>query len=162
MITVNEKDRHDEALRVLKKFHGQRGERFIQREYLDISSQITFEKQQKGRGALLELVSKQNIRRTGTAMFILAFCQFSGSGAIQNYQTIMYGSLGFHGRTVLLVSGCYGFLGPAGQAMNFWLVADKWPRTRTLCKYSIRLLFLERVISHHQHVWELTLSVLLY
>ncbi|EXJ82343.1 hypothetical protein A1O3_06156 [Capronia epimyces CBS 606.96] len=127
-----EQDRLEDAKHSLWKFHGLRGEEYIQREFSEIFAQISFERDQKRRGALVELVSRKYLRRTATAMFILAFCQFSGSGAIQNYQSIMYASLGFKGRTVLLISGCYGVLGPLGQALNFWVVADKWPRTRTL------------------------------
>jgi hypothetical protein len=56
-------------------------------------------------------------------------------GVIQNYQSLFYAGLGFEGRTVLLISGCYGFMGVIGQVINMMFVSDKWPRKRTMCKH---------------------------
>jgi len=60
--------------------------------------------------------------------------QLSGSTVIQNYQSIFYASVGYTGRTSLLISGIYGFMGVFGQIAYLCFVADKWLRTRTLCK----------------------------
>ncbi len=60
---------------------------------------------------------------------------FSGALAIQNYQSLLYASLGFEGRQAILVSGCYGFMGIVGQIINLLFIADRWPRVRTLCKH---------------------------
>lgn len=61
--------------------------------------------------------------------------KLSGGGVVQNYQSLFYAGLGFRGRTVLLLSGCYGFMGLFGQIANMLWVSDKWPRTRTMCEY---------------------------
>lgn len=58
--------------------------------------------------------------------------QFSGAFIIQNYQGILYASLGFKDRTALLISGCYGIMGVIGQVLCNWFVADRWPRVRTI------------------------------
>lgn len=60
--------------------------------------------------------------------------QLSGSTVIQNYQSIFYAAVGYTGRTGLLISGIYGFMGVFGQIAYLAFVADKWMRTRTLCK----------------------------
>lgn len=58
--------------------------------------------------------------------------QLSGSTVIQNYQNTFYATVGFTGRTALLISGVYGIMGVVGQIIYLVAVADKWPRTRTL------------------------------
>lgn len=58
--------------------------------------------------------------------------QLSGSTVIQNYQNTFYATVGFTGRTSLLISGIYGFMGVIGQIIYLVAVADRWPRTRTL------------------------------
>lgn len=58
----------------------------------------------------------------------------SSSLAIQNYQGLLYTSLGFHGQRAILISGYYGFMDIAGQIVNLLGVSDKWLRKRTMCK----------------------------
>ena len=55
-------------------------------------------------------------------------------GVVQNYQSLFYAALGFQGKAVLLISGCYGFMGVIGQVANMLWVSDKWPRVRTMCE----------------------------
>ncbi|KAF4447832.1 sugar transporter [Fusarium albosuccineum] len=57
----------------------------------------------------------------------------------QNFQSIFYATVGFTGRTALLISGAYGMMGIIGQVIYLAVIADKWPRTRTLWVGSIIL-----------------------
>ena len=84
--------------------------------------------------ALIELFLWKNIRRTAMAIMVMQVGILSGSLAIQNYQSLLYASLGYHGRSSILISGCYGFMGIAGQIINLLGVSDRWSRTRTMCK----------------------------
>ena len=84
--------------------------------------------------SIFELFAPRYFRRTATAMFLMSLTQFTGAGVIQVYQGLLYKSLSFNGNTVLLISGCYGIMGVFGQALCNSLIADKWPRVRTLSK----------------------------
>jgi len=86
--------------------------------------------------SIFELFTRRYARRTATSMLLMSLTQFTGAGVIQVYQGILYKSLGFAGNTVLLISGCYGIMGVIGQALCNLLLADKWPRVRTLSKYN--------------------------
>jgi hypothetical protein len=68
------------------------------------------------------------------AIMVMQVGILSGSLAIQNYQSLLYASLGYKGRSVILISGCYGFMGIIGQIINLLGVSDKWSRRRTMCK----------------------------
>ncbi|KAK7425696.1 hypothetical protein QQZ08_007795 [Neonectria magnoliae] len=63
--------------------------------------------------------------------------QLSGSSVIQNFQGIFYATVGFTGRTALLISGTYGMMG--SQVIYLAVIADKVLRTRTLWVGSIIL-----------------------
>lgn len=78
------------------------------------------------------MFSRQYLRRTLTAAFILVQAQLSGALVIQNYQTIFYSQVGFTGKTALLISGVYGMMGVLVTVIYLVIVADKWPRARTL------------------------------
>lgn len=127
---------------VLVALHGDRGESFVSQEFAQIRDQIELEHSVKTQGffrAVSQLFSRRYIRRTATACFILSMGQFSGSSVIQNYQNIFYATVGFTGKTALLISGVYGIMGVIGQVIYLTVVADKWPRTRTLWIGSIFL-----------------------
>ncbi|RDW65094.1 hypothetical protein BP6252_10745 [Coleophoma cylindrospora] len=130
-----EKERYEQAQQVILRLHGDQGEDFIAQEFIQIKDQIALEKEGRSTNflvALQKLFSRQYIRRTSTACFILSMGQLSGSTVIQNYQSIFYSTVGYTGRTSLLISGIYGFMGLFGQIAYMLFVADKWPRTRTL------------------------------
>lgn len=136
-------DRHDEARRVLANLHGSSStDGFVDRELVEIQGQINLEREQGNLSwtkALRQMFSKQYARRTLTAAFIIAMGQLSGSSVIQNFQGIFYATVGFTGRTALLISGAYGMMGIIGQVIYLVVVADKWPRTRTLWTGSLVL-----------------------
>jgi hypothetical protein len=70
------------------------------------------------------------------AIMVMQVGILSGSLAIQNYQGLLYASLGFQGRKAIFISGYYGFMGIVGQIINILGVSDRWSRKRTMCKLS--------------------------
>ncbi|KAK6836027.1 transporter (major facilitator superfamily) [Apiospora arundinis] len=138
---VVQKDRFEEASRVLTSFHGDDHD-LVAQELIQIREQIRLEKLQSQVSwfaALRQLFSRQYLRRTATATFILAMTQLSGSSVIQNFQNIFYATVGFEGQQALLISGIYGLMGVIGQAFYLVVVADRWPRARTLSTGSVVL-----------------------
>ncbi|KAM0325145.1 hypothetical protein ACHAQA_007684 [Verticillium albo-atrum] len=137
------RDRHEEAKRVLASLHGTAdNEDFLDRELAQIQQQIALERAEGNTNwatALRQMFSRQYARRTFTAAFIVSMGQLSGSSVIQNYQNIFYAAVGFTGRTSLLISGAYGMMGIIGQVFYLFVVADKWPRSRTLWSGSVVL-----------------------
>jgi hypothetical protein len=122
---------------VILRLHGDKGDDFVAQEFIQIREQINLERVGRSTNfasAISQLFSPRYFRRTATACFILMMGQLSGSTVIQNYQGIFYATVGYTGRTSLLISGIYGFMGVFGQIAYLLIVADKWPRTRTLCK----------------------------
>lgn len=77
--------------------------------------------------------------RTLMAAFIVFQSQLSGTSIIQNFQNTFYAILGITGRQSLLVSGIYGFMGVIGTIIYLGIVADRWPRARTLWTGSLAL-----------------------
>jgi len=126
------KERHEDAQKVLSLLHAKRGDDFVQRELIEIREQLALEHAQRTNVSWAELFSLRYAKRLLLACFILNMTKLSGGGVIQNYQSLFYNGLGFEGRTVLLISGCYGFMGVIGQIINMAFVSDKWPRKRTM------------------------------
>jgi hypothetical protein len=121
---------------VIRKLHSSAGDDFIDQELIQIRAQIGLENSTQKvtwLSALQNLISRQYIRRTATACFILAMTQLSGSSVVQNFQNIFYAAVGFTGRKALLISGIYGFMGVIGQVTYLVFMADRWPRARVLC-----------------------------
>lgn len=137
------KDRHDEAKNVLARLHAaSQHENFIEQELVEIQENIRLEREQGNlvwSTALKMMFARKYVRRTLTAAFIVTMGQLSGSSVIQNFQTIFYQNVGFTGQTALLISGVYGMMGIIGQVIYLFVVADKWPRTRTLWSGSLVL-----------------------
>ncbi len=134
-----QQERYEEFDRSLRRICSDENEEFFLRSQVEIKEQIHLEAAQRANStlghALLELFSWKNINRTAMAIMVMQVGILSGSLAIQNYQAILYASLGFQGRSIILISGCYGFMGIAGQIVNLLGVSDKWSRTRTMCTY---------------------------
>ncbi|KAK2733793.1 sugar transporter [Colletotrichum kahawae] len=137
------KDRYEEAKTVLASLHGATdNDDLVGRELIQIREQILMERQQGNMNwatAIKKMFSRQYVRRTLTAAFIVTMGQLSGSSVIQNFQNIFYATVGFTGRTALLISGAYGMMGIIGQVNYLVVVADRWPRTRTLWSGSLVL-----------------------
>ncbi|KAG9231985.1 putative transporter [Amylocarpus encephaloides] len=134
---VAQKERYEEFHSSLSRIYSDEADDYsVLRAQIEIREQIALEAEQRGNAklghALLEIFNKKNIRRTAMAIMVMQVGILSGSLAIQNYQSILYQSLGYKGRSVLLISGCYGFMGIAGQLLNNLFVSDKWSRVRTM------------------------------
>ena len=131
---VYQKDRAEDAQRVLTALHIKRGQVFVLAEAAQIHEQVQKENREAKMVALLELFTLRYLRRAVTAIGLVCLLQLVGGSVVQSYQSILYGNLGFKGNTVLLISGCYGCMGVIGQLINMFFVSDKWPRVRTVCK----------------------------
>ena len=137
-----QQDRTDDAHKVLIKLHSGESGDLVNQELVQIREQINLERAQGNMTwtiALAKMFSKRYVRRTVTAAFIIAMGQLSGSSVIQNFQNIFYATVGFTGKTALLISGAYGMMGVIGQIIYLTIVVDKWPRTRTLWNGSLVL-----------------------
>jgi hypothetical protein len=130
----------DKLESTLRYIYGGESEETIVRIKVEIREQLVLEAEQRKNTrlghAMIELFSKKYIRRTAMSIAVLQVGILSGSLAIQNYQSLLYGALGFTGRKVLLISGLYGFMGVIGQLINLAGVSDRWPRVRTMCTSS--------------------------
>ncbi|RSL63850.1 hypothetical protein CEP53_004283 [Fusarium sp. AF-6] len=137
------KDRHEDARRVLVSLRRKADDEiYVDGELVQIREQIQLEREQGNLNwgtALRHMFSRKYARRSLTAAFIVTMGQLSGSSVIQNFQGIFYQAVGFTGRTALLISGAYGMMGIIGQVIYLVVVADKWPRTRTLWSGSLVL-----------------------
>jgi hypothetical protein len=133
----------------LRRLYSDEDEVFYARTKIEIRDQIKLEKENRDNitwgHALIELFIWKNVRRTAMAIMVMQVGILSGSLAIQNYQSLLYASLGYKGRSVILISGCYGFMGIIGQIINLLGVSDKWSRRRTMCK--LRFPFLRRLLT---------------
>ncbi|KAJ4168766.1 hypothetical protein NW754_010694 [Fusarium falciforme] len=137
-------DRIEEAKQVLFRLHGgsMTGNELVAQELVQIQEQLKREQEESGTGwgvALAAMFSRRYVRRTATAAFIVVQAQLSGAPVIQNYQNIFYAQVGFTGKTSLLISGVYGMMGIIGTGIYLAIVADKWPRARTLWSGSLLL-----------------------
>ncbi|TPX16388.1 uncharacterized protein E0L32_004037 [Thyridium curvatum] len=111
------------------------GQDLVAQEIIQIRQQLALERSQQGgswASALATMFSRRFARRTAMAAFILMHGQLSGAPVIQNYQNIFYAMVGFTGRTSLLISGVYGMMGVLGAVVYLLVVADRWPRVRTM------------------------------
>ncbi|KAF4769606.1 hypothetical protein N7455_006326 [Penicillium solitum] len=131
-----EKNRPEKFEASIRRIYASEPEEVILKLQVEIQSQIAIEAAERENAtlghALIELFSKKFIRRTALAIAVMQVGILSGSLAIQNYQSLMYKALGFNGQELLLISGCYGFMGVVGQLINLAGVSDKWPRVRTM------------------------------
>lgn len=141
-----QQERYEEFHENLRRLYSDEDNEFYLRSEVEIREQIRLEAEQRTNAslghALLEIFNKQNIKRTAMAIMVMQVGILSGSLAIQNYQSILYESLGYQGKTVLLISGCYGFMGIIGQIINNVVVSDRLSRVKTMCKSFFRSLSL--------------------
>ncbi|KAI1390436.1 general substrate transporter [Hypoxylon trugodes] len=126
------KERYEDARKVMYYLHEHRGPEFIEHEYAEMSSQIRLETTRKSKSPFVTLFTRRYILRTLLGCLIVNMAKLSGSNVIQNYQSIMYKSLGFQGREVLLITALYGLMGMLGQLISIFTLSDHWPRRRTV------------------------------
>ncbi|KAK1525936.1 uncharacterized protein CCOS01_08354 [Colletotrichum costaricense] len=109
--------------------------------------EIQLEANKKKVSNFWNLFTCQYIRRTLLACLIVHMRKLSGSNIIQNYQSVMYNSLGYEGQTVDLTGGLYGFMAVNGQIINVFFVADHWRRRNTVISGSFTLAVLLAVLT---------------
>ncbi|KAJ0336110.1 hypothetical protein COL922a_008341 [Colletotrichum nupharicola] len=143
------KERYDEAKQVMYTLHKHRGSEVIEREFAEMCSQIQLESEKKENAMtnFLNLFTRKYIRRTLLACLTVNMMKLSGSNIIQNYQSIMYNSLGYEGQTVLLIGALYRFMAVVGQIINVFFVADDWTRRVTVISGSYCLAVLLAVFT---------------
>ncbi|KAG9245322.1 putative transporter [Calycina marina] len=131
-----QQERYEEFDTALHQIYDDEDEAFYIRTQIEIREQIRLEirlrENRKLGHALIELFSKKYIKRTAMAIMVMQVGILSGSLAIQNYQSILYESLGYSGRGVLFISGLYGIMGVIGQCINLLGVSDRWSRRQTM------------------------------
>ena len=136
-----QKGKSDEASRIITRLHGLKGEAYVLGEITQINSQIHMETEEAKEVAFLDLFSRRYLRRTATSAYCMCITQLAGAGVIQSYQSLFYEGLGFSGNTILLITGCYGFMGVIGQGINLVAVSDKWRRSVTMRKLQFNARF---------------------
>lgn len=112
-------ERHEEALRVLEKLHGfNSGESeddeevpFYKREFNQIEAQIRLEQENPQLGIVAILRRPSYRKRLAIILFFFLFQQLTAIIPLQNYQVILYTSLGLGGKIPLILVGVWGSLG---------------------------------------------------
>ena len=108
-----EKDKDDEAMRVLRKLHYDgSNDDWIASEFNEIKTTISAEKAITAPGWKPMFTVPQYRTRLMHATLVQVFTQLTGINVIGYYQTIMYKALGITGNTNLLVTGIYNVVGP--------------------------------------------------
>ncbi|KIW68037.1 hypothetical protein, variant [Phialophora macrospora] len=109
---------HEEALTVLEKLHGSHlplasddDVPFFRREFNQIEAQIKLEQQTRQLGIVAILKRPSYRRRLFIITFFFAFQQLTAIIPLQNYQVILYQSLGISGKLPLVLVGVWGTLG---------------------------------------------------
>ncbi|KAF1994573.1 general substrate transporter [Amniculicola lignicola CBS 123094] len=127
-----EQERDEEALKVIKRLHGDIGadESFFLAEYQQMREQLRFEKAQQKAGWVDCFNTPSNRKRIMLAVLVQAFTQLSGINVINYFQTDLYKGLGMQGHMVTLLAG-YGLVGPLANAVCLYYV-DTWGRKKTL------------------------------
>ncbi|KAL2840529.1 general substrate transporter [Aspergillus pseudoustus] len=128
-----EQERDDEALAVIKRLHGHKGQddTLIRAEFHQIREQLRFEKSQYVAGWADLFNRASNRKRLLLAVCVQAFTQLSGINVINYYQTDLYKGLGMQGHNVTLLAGIYGLVGPLANLVCLYYV-DTWGRKKTL------------------------------
>ncbi|KAF8609728.1 general substrate transporter [Ceratobasidium sp. AG-I] len=120
--------REHEAHDALKRLMGDDNEEF-EVEFTCMKEQIKLEKAREVK-SIVELWKRYR-RRLLVSVAVQTCTSLSGVNVIGYYQTILYAGVGITGKTVLLLSGVYGTLGPMANMVSLWKV-DSWGRTRSL------------------------------
>ncbi|KAI0434369.1 general substrate transporter [Xylaria sp. FL1042] len=134
-----QRERYSDAKKVMYSLHGHRGEDVVEAEFSEMCEQIRLEAGSNKMENFKKLFTRQYIRRTLLACLIVNMQKLSGSNVLQNYQSILYASLGYKGNTVLLIGALYGFSAVIGQIINVFFTADHWTRRKTVISGSYTL-----------------------
>ncbi|KAH7305947.1 general substrate transporter [Stachybotrys elegans] len=142
-----QKERYDDAKKVMEYLHSHRTSEFIEEEYKSMYDQIRLEQSQRNLNSFSSLFTRRYARRLLLACLTVNMMKLSGSNVINNYQSVMYNSLGYEGQQVLLIGGLYGFMAIIGQIINVFFIADHWTRRTTLISGYVTLVVLLGVLT---------------
>jgi MFS family permease len=128
-----EKDRSEEALRVLKKLHANgTNDEWIAAEFNEIILTIEAEKAITAPGWLIMFKVKAWRIRLMHATLAQVFTQMTGINVIGYYSTILYENLGITGDRNVLVIGIYNVVGPLFNLVFIYFVLDRVGRRKPL------------------------------
>ena len=99
------KDKHEQALAVLAKYHGNGNENnaTVQFEYREIKDTIRMEMENKANSTYLDFFrTRGNRYRLALLLSLGIFSQWSGNAIISNYQSVLYDTAGVTDSTVKL------------------------------------------------------------
>lgn len=127
------RDRGDEALAVLQKYHseGADGDEFARLEYAQIQSTISIEKEAARRFAWADAWRDAPMRRRfSLAVAVGVFSQWSGNNLISFYMGKVLSLVGITDsqtvQKIILSNTCWGFI----NAVPIALIAPRFPRRR--------------------------------
>jgi hypothetical protein len=144
---VAQRERYSDAKKVMYSLHGHRGDDVVEAEFAEMCEQIRLEAGSSKKENFKKLFTRQYIRRTLLACLAVNMQKLSGSSVLQNYQSVLYASLGYKGKTVLLIGALYGFSAVIGQIINVFFTADHWTRRKTVIGGSYTLAVLLAVLT---------------
>ncbi|RAK71877.1 sugar porter family MFS transporter [Aspergillus fijiensis CBS 313.89] len=128
-----EKEKYDEALRILKKLHYDgTNDDWIQREHTEIRATIEAEKAVTAPGWLIMFKVPQWRNRLMHGTLVQVFTQMTGVNVIGYYQTIMYNTLGITGNRNTLVAGIYNCVGPLTNLIFIVFLLDRVGRRKPM------------------------------
>ncbi|RJE18102.1 MFS sugar transporter [Aspergillus sclerotialis] len=128
-----EKERHDTAMKVLKRLHfdGTNGE-WIKTEYNEIKSTIEAENVVAAPSWISMFRVPQWRTRLLHGVAVQVFTQMTGVNVIAYYQTILYNALGITGNRNTLVAGIYNCIGPLTNLIFIVFLLDKVGRRKPM------------------------------
>ncbi|KIW89540.1 uncharacterized protein Z519_09696 [Cladophialophora bantiana CBS 173.52] len=125
------KGRHEEALVILRRMHQTSDDdTFFMSEFNQIRAQLQLEVDQKD-NLFTILKRPSNRKRLYIAFILCTGQQLTGVIPLQNYQVIVYGSLGISGKLPLVLVGIWGTVGVLSNIPGAWFF-DKWGRRRMM------------------------------
>lgn len=125
------KDRHEEALAILERFHseGENGDEFVRLEFAQIQSTIAQEKELASSFVWADVIRDAPMRRRFALAGVVGFfTQWSGNGLLSFYMAKILNLVGITNKLtiqkVILSNTCWGFI----NAVPIALIAPRFPR----------------------------------
>ncbi|EXJ74876.1 uncharacterized protein A1O5_01572 [Cladophialophora psammophila CBS 110553] len=130
--------RDDEALRVLERLHQGKQQSlederehnripFYRREFNQIQAQIRFEQESPQVGIVAAMERPSYRKRIYLIVFFFVFQQLTAVNGLQNYQVILYRTLGLGGKMPLILVGVWGTTSLI-MAIPCMYFLDRWGR----------------------------------
>ncbi|KAJ7153688.1 general substrate transporter [Mycena filopes] len=121
-----DRGRNDEALVVLQRLHGNKGNKeFIDLEFAEMLEQIQYEKENISTKLSDLWSTKPMLRRTLTGIAVQVCTQFTGINVSAYFQPTLYAALGLSGSKVLMITGINGALGAVVTAIFIYFILDR-------------------------------------